>query len=401
MNRFAKYLRQKLPGSGRIIREDGSAVNVAGVVDPFMHVQTAEYTPIVERKPLPGITPLRDRLVPEATADIDVVNGLIEIDATAGLRAIYTKNYGRYLPGVIGLVGVGYLVDDPSTGHYEFGYGNDVGDRLGIELDNGEWYTFIESAGVRYWRNPRSNWIDPLDGTGPSGYTADLSRGVFRAPFGWYGFLSVGFVFVVPDRLRGDRMVLVDRNDQPESGPNIEQPDLPVFAEADGGVLRIGGRQYGVYGRYNPQFRATGTPIVTKTVGDAWEPIASLRVKMNSRWRGVPVSLMGVGMTSTENADWGIAYGGDLTGASWSTPPDVPSEETALEADTSATAVTLNYLAFSDVVVGGSGNRSGANNIDLPDISVPREEVVTLVARAALAGGTTEIRGVLRLLEEF
>lgn len=371
-----------------------SSEHIEDTIDPFLNSRTAEYTPLVELKPLPGISPLRNLVVPEGGA-ITLVNGEIEIDGSLEKTALYSRKRGRYLPGVIGLAGIGVRIPDPSTGHYEFGYGDGEGNRFGIEVDNGTWYTFIESDGNRYYRNPQSSWLDSVS-------DFDSTKGIIlRLPFGWYGYLSVEFNIAYADRKEGDKIVTVDRSGHDNTGVSIVQPDLPVFAEADGGVMYVGGRQYGVYGRYNPQFRITSSPSVSKSVTTE-EPIISFRVKngVETKWRGVQALLEGVSIFADNATEWSIYIDGDLTGASFGALPSVPVTETALEIDTSATAVANGYRSFTDIVAGGStGNSVGSASQELGEINLPSGSIITLAAKSL--NTTSVVTAVLRLKEEF
>lgn len=403
------YFRGILRSSGvttrRLISDTGDIVNIADVarqlsaaVDPFSQIQVAEYTPIVERKPLPGASTLRDKVLGAGTVTTE--GGETVVNGSAGLTSIYTRDYGRYLPGLIGLPGIGVRIPDPDTGHYEYGYGNNDGNRFGLEWDDGEAFTFIESGGDRYYRKPRSEWIDPLDGTGPSGIALELRKGhILRMPFGWYGYLSVVWTIAVPGE-GGDRLVVVDISGGREDAVNIEQPDLPIFAEADGGILAVGGRQYGVYGRYAPKERVTSSRNVNKSVGSTFEPVVTYRVKDDTRWRGVPVLVSGVSMLSTENTEWALIVGATLTGASFGSFDGIPPDETALEIDTAATAYSGGVRIYSNNIPSGQGNRPAADADAIPEINLPRELPVTLVARRIGTGSTT-VNAILRAKEEW
>lgn len=404
MGRFTDLLKTMRPSTGKRITDRGSVVNIAdvaervdGALDVFGQMQTAEYTPIVSQKPLPGITFLRDLLV-GGDSEFSVVAGEIRINGGLGLRSLYTKNYGLYLPGLLGLAGLRVRMETPETGTYRYGYGNGSGNRVGLESVNGAWTSFVESAGTRWYSKPRSQWLDPLDGTGPSGIIADMNGATFRIILGWYGGLSILFSIVVPDRESGDRLVIFDSSGSRPSGVTLSQPDLPIFAEADGGVMYVGGRQYGVFGRFRPQYRISSNRAVTKTVGATLTPIVSMRIKSETRWNSVPVSLDGETVISTANVEYIFIVGGTLTGASFGPIAGISSDETALEVDSSATAITGGYRAPGGIAIGGAGNRAGNPASALPDINVPVGTVVTLAA-VSLDGTSGDVTGIMRMKE--
>ena len=237
----------------------------------------------------------------------------------------------------------------------------------------------------------------------PERVDADLNGLTLRLPFGWYGGLSVEFAVAVPDREGGDKLITIDRSNPGNlaEGVTIEEPNLPIFAEADGGIVYVGGRQYGVYGRYRPEFRTTATRNVQKTdVGTEFVPIVSLRVKDEVAFRGVPVIIGGAGVLSTENIEWALFVDAELTGedVEFESIPDVPQSETALKQNTTATGFTGGYRVYSDNAAGGQGNQPGEENANFPDFNIPSDGKITLAARAL--SGTTTVNGVLRVLEE-
>lgn len=370
-------------------------------VDVFNQIQTAEYTPLLELRPLPTISKKRNTIVPEGGA-VDIQNGEIVIDGSLEKTALYSRKRGRYLPGIIGLAGIGVRVPDDSTGHYEFGYGDTEGNRFGLEIDNGDWYTFIESAGNRYYRKHRSEWKDPLDGTGKSGINLDPKKGfVLRMPFGWYGYLSMKFTIALAGD-REDNIIEIDNSGHNNEGVSIVQPDLPIFAEAIGGSLHVGGRQYGVFGRYNPEFRITSPEVATKTVGDTYEPVKSFRFKnaTDVKWRAVPVYLDSVSIITDGNVEYAVYTDVDLTGATFTDIASVDPQETALQVDSSATSYTGGIKLYSDIVdVSGRGSAQNGEDNPLSNILIPAGSIVTLVARAL--SGTATVNTILRLREEW
>lgn len=366
-------------------------------IDIFGQLGTTEYTPIVGQKPLPGLSLLRDKKV-GGDADFSVVGGEIKIDGSLGLRSLYTKDYGLYIPGLLGLAGLRVRSETPQIGTVRKGYGNAQGERVGMESIDGAWKTFIESEGVRWYEKPRSEWLDPLDGTGPSGLDAgNLNGATFRIVLGWYGDLSILFTTILPDREKGDRLVVFDSSGTRDDGVTLAQPDLPIFAEAEGCTIYVGGRQYGVLGRFRPQFRIASSRAITKSIGTTLTPIVSMRVKDEQRWQSVPVSLAGETVLSQVNAEYVLIVGGTLTGAQFASIDGISPDETALEVDSSATAVTGGYRAPGGVVAGGTGNNFGETETALPNINIPSGEVVTLAAVSL--GGTGDITGVLRMRE--
>ena len=61
------------------------------VIDQLNSVSTAEYTPIIELKPGPGFSAIRDNATDENA--VSLVNGELELDGTSALNALYTRRY--------------------------------------------------------------------------------------------------------------------------------------------------------------------------------------------------------------------------------------------------------------------------------------------------------------------
>lgn len=403
MGRFADLLSTMRPSSGKKITNRGTLVNVADVaerldsaIDIFGQIQIAEYTPIISQKPLPGLSFLRDLQVPD-DGGITVTGGEIRIDGGTALHSLYTKDYGLYTPGLLGLAGIRSRIPTPTSGTYRFGYGNDAGNRVGMENVNGAWKTFVESGGVRWYEQSRSNWLDPLDGTGASGATLDEESITLRIVLGWYGGLSILFTAVIADRTGGDKLVVFDSSGPRADGVTLEQPDLPIFAEANGGVMFVGGRQYGIFGRFNPQYRVSSNRAVTKTISSTIIPIVSMRIKSDTKFKSVPVTLDGETVRSAVDAEYIFVIGGTLTGATFGAFDGIDATETALEMDTAATAISGGYRAPGGIVTSASGNRSGNPASNLPDITIPVGTIVTLAAKSLSADGN--FTGIMRMRE--
>lgn len=388
--------------SSKTLRSNNSIVHTADAYDAFTNLKTVEYTPIVESKPLPYVDFVRNKFVPNTPANITLVSGELRVDGSVIKQAIYTRKHGRYLPGLIGLAGMGVRLATPDVGHYEFGYGNET-DRIGLEINNGDWYAFVESEGVRYKRIPRSQWDDKLDGEGASGINlADIgkSKMIFRIYLGWYGYLPIQFRLIF-----GEREVIVYTAINNIDGVSISQPDLPIFAEANGGVMYVGGRHYGVYGRYNPEQRITSLPAVTKTVSDTgWNPVASVRIKNLTNLKGAPVKLSSIVAFLDNDTEYAFFLHDVslLTGSAFVSIPDTTADGTVLEYDESSTALaTGGYKMFGDLMKGGDRNTLSVSPQDLPDIEVTPDLVVTLAARSLLDAGTSTITTTVRLQEEW
>ena len=125
-------------------------------------------------------------------------------------------------------------------------------------------FVAIRRAGVDTIISQASWNVDPLDGTGPSGATLDLSKGnIFQIVFTWYGYGVIEFRVVIPDPTTLAQEVITVHRFSPTGETSLADPNLPVRAEIDNDGtatalnLFVGGRQYSILGNYSPVFRVT------------------------------------------------------------------------------------------------------------------------------------------------
>lgn len=381
---------------------------LTAAIDIFGQMNTAEYTPIVSQKPLPGLSFLRDEKV-GGDAEFSVIGGEIRIDGGLGLRSLYTKDYGLYLPGLLGLAGLRARMATPTSGTYRFGYGNGSGNRVYLENVNGSWTTNVQSDGTKWYSKARSEWLDPLDGTGPSGINASLNGTALRIILGWYGGISILFTVLIADRINGDKLVVIDSTGERPDGVTLAQPDLPIFAEANGGVMYVGGRQYGVFGRYRPRPRITSNRKVIKAIPDEnLTPIISMRPKSESRWLSVPILLDNETVTCTKNCEYIVIIGGTLENngvavpdSDWVNLDGIDANETALLQNTTATDVIGGYRAPGDTIVAGQGNRPGRSRSEITQVNIPAGTAVTIAIQLDPGETSGTASAIMRMREFF
>ena len=378
-------------GSGIIHDIAKTLDGLDGSINSFSHLKVAEYTPLVELKPYPSISPLRNEIYEPGNASIGLGEGLIQIESpnASDKAEIYSRLRGRYLPGIIGIAGIGYSLNDTSDAVYEIGYFTDD-EGFGLLYDQGTYKTFVRRGGNQYYERPREEWIDPLDGTGPSKIDFDPKRGVLRMPFVWYGFGTIEFYLVVSTRENGDETVLIDRAYAPSDGAIIYQPDLPLSVTCLNGQIGIGGRQYGVYGRYLP-YQRINYYYTEKSIGNTFEPIVSVKTKDELRWRSVPIRVNNFTSITTDDIEWRISYntvisknGSDIPEDEWVDPVRVDPEDTAVQFNVTADSVDEGYPISGGLIgVSGTGtNAFGSASEHFPDINIPSGSVATLEMRA-------------------
>lgn len=373
-------------------------------IDQFNQVKSVEYTPIIELKSIYGASVLRDEVTTLSGGTVTQAGAELSVAGTAaGDEArLSSAERGRYQSGTIGVAGIGIRVIRPpadANSRAEWGYFNGA-NGFGFGIDDTGLYTFVERAGVQVKKTYQPSWSsDPLDGTGKSRIDIDPTDGlVYRFPFLWYGYGSINFE-VVERRQEGDLTVLAD-SAQFRGSVSIEDPNLPISARVFGDCeIAVGGRQYGIYGRYEPSRRVVGASRQGVTVTSASTvPLISFRIK-DGIYESVSVKLEGVDIITTNDIIWSLRIDGALTGASFATPANHSASEVATEYDTSATAISGGEQIFLDLAGGGVGNQTSASRATLPQLDIPVNSTVTLCATAT--GTDAAVTSILRDREEW
>lgn len=374
---------------------------------------TAERTPVIELNSAYGTSALRDvetvtnsgAISASATGEI-----LLSTGATATSKAVLeSAERGRYIPGYGAESGIGIRVPTAPTGNQFARWG--LWDTA--SLTEG-FYFGVDATGIytAYTRGSteskvyQSSWnIDKLDGTGKSGYTITQSDGViYRINFTWYGYGQIlfGVIAVVDDVQR----FVPCHSLRVTSTTSVQNPNLTIFAESNNGGdavdldVYVGGRNYAIVGKYVPQRRVTGQERGSVSTSTTIEPLVTFRRKAAFLDRSVKVQGFDADV-ATAAVIIEIRLNGSLTGASYTTPTNHTAAETALEVDTSATAITGGEVIYSKYLPSGSvGKESAAGAVGIAiDIDIPTDQPVTLCARTL--SGTGTVVSHLRMTEEW
>lgn len=369
-------------------------------LDPFEQSLVAEYTLLIEQKSIYGISALRD--ITETTG-----TGVVEKDgpeiAVKGLAAgdearLSTAERGRYVAGAIGIPGLGARVSKKPTdadSGAEWGYFNgENGFGFGIDIDG--LYVWVQRSGTVVFKRYQQDWtLDKLDGTGNSGIVIDVEDGnVFRMPFLWYGYGSIGFNVMVRT---ADRDKTISAEIASFKGSvSVDDPNLPVAVKAWGDCqVNVGGRQYGIYGRYNPSRRIVGSTRQDVSVGTTEVPLVSFRLRSDDIiYQSISIKLQGVDILSSEPLEWALHLDPTLTGANFVIPPSYDSSETATEYDVSATDFTGGQRVYASLASGGGGRTQELGSNELPKIDIPTNSIVTLTARSL--GNDSNVTAILK-----
>lgn len=252
----------------------------------------------------------------------------------------------------------------------------------------------------------QSSWSkDKLDGTGPSKVLLDISDGhIASVSFTWYGYGLINYeISIVDEDGRQTRQVV--HQERVRGNTSVQDPNLPINVEVRAGAdssadfsVYLSGRQYSVLGKYDPNFRVSAQEVLGKS-GITTTAIPLVSVRRKSDYGGVSVKLSNIAVLSDQDMLIEVRLNPTLTGASYGAFNNIPATETALEVDTTATAVSGGQSVFKSLVAGGVGRNSFASRIDLPIVDLPQAGVYTLTARAMSTTAAASV--VLGMREEW
>lgn len=292
-----------------------------------------------------------EELVGNGTATFNQYQGGVDLTVSdAGDRVTrMSRNVIPYIPGRQNEVTLGVKFTEPTVGvRRRIGmYNSENG--FFFEDDGGTYAVVLRrntSGGVVETRVTRDNWnMDKLDGTGPSGITADPSAmQLVDIEYEWYGTGIVEFKWIIDNYA-----VSIHRFDTANEEPNTwaNTPFLPLCVEIENVSAPVGSYTMyqgstsvsaeGLTTKFGREENAT-TPIggVNLASADTFLPVLSIRIRPD-RLNGVaiPVEFF-AGATTNDDIYFRIFRNAELTGANWSNV----GSDSFVQVDTSATSVT-------------------------------------------------------------
>ncbi|MGG1632813.1 hypothetical protein [Rossellomorea sp. NRS-1567] len=388
------------------------------VSSQFNELMTAQRTPVLELKSVYGLSTLRD--IVETSGAGTVTNTTVEyqVTVTAGANDTATLDSaerGRYMPGYAGQAGIGIRIPEDAAANQIFRWGlfdDENGAFFAQSLTDGI-YLVIRRAGVDT-TIPQLSWnVDTLDGSGPSGHTLDLALGnIYNITFTWYGYGVVEFEVVVQNPVTLAQEMITIHRFRPANETSFADPNLPLRAQivntgaSEARSIFVGGRQYSILGKFDPEFRITSERRST-SVTTAGTPIISFQRKPifpagSGRANSVSVTLEGADIITAEDIYFQIVLGGTLDTAFVNFPTattNIPDSETALLVNNTATTITGGEVVFQGVGASAPGVAKDIAKVNLLDFELPDDQTVSLVIGSF--GGSVSISAVFRVTEEW
>lgn len=307
----------------------------------------------------------------------------LSVTTASGDRAVrQTKEYFHYEPGkAFTLLATGVIGNGQANTEANIGYMDDNNGLFFQNLDGQMQFvrrTYVTGSAVD---NPtiQSDWIDPLDGTGPSRVVVDWTKTqIFWLSFEWLGVGSVQFgivhngSFIVCGQLNHNNQLEevymstgclpvryeVKNNDVAAAGYDLTQICSSVFVE----------------GGYNPaglrSSANTGNAAVGSKTTGAFRPLIAVRHDPDKSVRTtiLPASYQ----ISTDGAGdyrYELRVGGTVTGGSWADVDD----ESNVEYNNTLTSHSGGHVI-------SSGYATGANNQSVTEASAGLSSDLSVVS---------------------
>lgn len=257
---------------------------------------------------------------------------------------------------------------------------------------------------------PRSQWQDPLDGSGVSGLRLDFnSIQMAEINFAWYGAGTAFLNF----RVDGKNYVAAwfSGANNGRIDPIIANPCLSVIygIEVLTATTAKSARHWGLSVSVDGGDEETGRPFGVisgpKVVsGGAWVPVLSIRLKNlfaingatpKPNLYGYISKLFALVYSSGRDSEIALVRKAVLTGAVWAEIPDImgnPVTDSMVQYDTTATAFTGGIIAYPQPVTNGSEARIEVLSQDVISVdSLNTEQSVLTIAARPTAGGNATI----------
>lgn len=327
----------------------------SGQSDAFVRIRTGDPISLFESQLQYGLSPLVwNSSVSVSGASIVHLSTAssvqLQVDGTNGAFAIrQTREYFRYQSGKSQLIYVSAVVGSATANvTKDWGYGDRYNGIFFRQTGSGLFAVIRSTTGGTFNERivAQANFnVDPMNGTGPSGFNIDLSSGnIFWIDFGWLGYNEVRMGVMSDNRMITAHIF---KNSNSFAAPYINTPNLPVYyairntAASTGSKLIQGSAsviQEGGSIPFGLSF-STGTGVV-EVVVNTRRPIMSIRPAntfkgLENRQRFLP-QFVDVTVTNAQSLYYEIVQGGVLTGASFSSI----DTESGMEADKSATTIT-------------------------------------------------------------
>lgn len=343
--------------------------------------------------------------------------GIFTTGTTANSYAmLQSRRPAKYRAGFGGLFRFTTKFTSPVAGTEQHG---GIIDELGSSatFKNGLTVGYDTSGVLNFFRfandisdpHPRSTWLDPLDGTGPSGITFDPTKlNVWAIDYQYLGAGQIALLYEHPDT--GILFIVaVIKYTNNNTVPSSYNPNYRATFYASNGattnniVMTTASYAYFVEGKtdltenYKPK-QSSGSQSVSAVTTEV--PVFTIRNKSTyaSKTNFIDILLLylnvSVDVGSANNlATWRLVESAGLTGASYS---DINTSSSVVDIDTSATALT----GGKELISGELSGRADKAQLTLRDLELLESPGATITL-AVSSSNSASFRGSLLWREEF
>jgi hypothetical protein len=329
---------------------------------------------------------------------------------TSGSAIIQDRNRIRYHAGQeSGVIFTARFTTDPDA---ELNIGiYDSEDGFFLQHKNGN-YRFVNRDTSTENVYPRSDWVDPLDGTGPSGETVDLTTlTILKISFGYLGSAPTILEYYAGPHAGWVVAEIIDFTDI-SGGTNVRNPSLPMRMEAtrpdgDGNAILESGswmgyaltnedidpgiRRFDTEGRRTSVSSSTNEHVVTVKNKGTYQGVANdIQIK--------PLIFNPISDSDDTTTFYLVR---NATTADTRTYSDRNTENSVAEVSTTATSVTSSEKMMTREKIASSQNQRGAKGVQATAETERLEPGDSMTIYASTPGTPSLYEVVLRWEEWF
>lgn len=356
-------------------------------IDPFGSQIVALPISSINYKPTWGVSELRYKKTEIGTgASATETGGEFKLSpgtTTGNLAQIRTLKRGQYWSGAQARAGAGVRIPAApgSTAVMRWGYfDDDNGFMFGRDATGV--FVMRRSGGVDASPVYQSSWnFDKMDGTGKSGLTLDLAKGIIcQIDFTWYAYGIIVFQFLIFDPKELTFKKYPAHVMKVDNSVSIIDPNQPITFSVENGAsnttnydLYIGGHQFEHFaGNDNAPQREVAELISNFTMADnsSWQPIISVRSSATFGPSGRPNSVLsrvvGYLVAADAQVETRMTYGGVTSSMTYGAPTGWTSAEAAVETKVSLRDGVTRLAASTDGFPSNYGFVSSTNQANRP-----------------------------------
>lgn len=375
----------------------------------FEELRVSQKTTIFDIKSIFGRTNFRDSYITSNTASISNVIGSSEFTLQAtganGYASMQSLERGKYIAGMMAEVGLGVRLPQVLTGNQsvKFGLFDDSNGLYFVYNSNGLGVAKLRNGVETLINNSELN-IDKLDGNGPSQIVYDGAKGyIYNIRFSWYGYGVIEYGISTNSVNPGTQKEAVMHRTTTANQTSINSPNLPIRVvvanngTAASNIAYVSGRQYSLLGKYEPVFRPMGTFVSGVSVNSSTIFVPVISIRRKSAYVGVPVRIRTADIVTSTQQLVQVRAGGTLTGAVWGNVQNQDPNETGIEVDTSATAITGGNILWVGFMDPARNTLRAIEEID--EFNMQERLPVTICSRTTGQSGTADVA--FRWVEEW